>query len=164
MNAIVCVSRNWGIGKDNSLLLHIPDDMKRFKMLTCGKIVVMGHGTLLSLPGSKPLPDRVNIVMSRDERLFVAGARTIHSVHDLMIEVSQYDSDSVFVIGGESVYRMLLPQCRRAYVTRVDACPEADGFFPDLGDTPNWKIERESEFFEYDGLEYSFVDYVNDRL
>ncbi|MEA4813359.1 MAG: dihydrofolate reductase, partial [Oscillospiraceae bacterium] len=69
-----------------------------------------------------------------------------------------------FVIGGESVYRMLLPQCRRAYVTRVDACPDADSFFPDLGDTPNWKIERESEFFEHNGLEYSFVDYVNDRL
>jgi dihydrofolate reductase len=164
MNAIVCVSRNWGIGKDNSLLFHIPEDLKRFRALTTGKVVVMGHNTLLSLPDGKPLPDRVNIVMSHNAGLYIPGAKVIGSVQDLMIEVSQYGGEDVFVIGGESVYRMLLPQCRRAYVTRVDACPEADSFFPDLEAAPNWKIERESELFDRGGVGYSFVDYVNDCL
>lgn len=164
MNMIVCVSRSWGIGKDNQLLFHIPDDLKQFRALTLGKVVVMGHNTLKSLPGGKPLPERTNIVLSRDPRLRVEGALVCNSIQDVLIELSAYPPKDIFVIGGEAVYRSLLPYCRRALITRVDAAPEADAFFPDLLEHPQWKIRRESDFMEYEGLSYQYVEYVSDPI
>ena len=163
MNMIVCVSRNWGIGKDNQLLFHIPDDLKQFRALTTGKVVVMGHNTLKSLPGGKPLPNRTNIVLSRDPHLVVEGATVCHSVQDVLIEVSVLPASDVFIIGGADVYKQFLPYCRRALITRVDAAPEADVFFPDLLEHPQWKIRQESDFMEYNGLSYQYVEYVSER-
>lgn len=162
MNMIVCVSRNWGIGKDNQLLFHIPDDRKQFKALTTGKVVIMGHNTLKSLPGGKPLPNRTNIVLSRNPNLVVDGATVCNSVQDVLIEVSGLPHSDVFIIGGEAIYKIFLPYCRRALITRVDAAPDADAFFPDLLEHPQWKIRQESDFMEYDGLSYQYVEYVNE--
>ena len=103
MNLIVCVSRNWGIGKNNELLFHIPDDLKQFKALTTGKVVVMGHNTLKSLPGGKPLPNRTNIVLSRNPNLKIEGATVCNSVQDVLIEVSDRLQSDVFIIGGEAI-------------------------------------------------------------
>lgn len=162
MNMIVCVSRNWGIGKDNQLLFHIPEDHKQFKALTTGKVVIMGHNTLKSLPGGKPLPNRANIVLSRNPNLVVEGATVCNSVQDVLIEVSGLPHSDVFIIGGEAIYKIFLPYCRRALITRVDAVPEADAFFPDLLEHPQWKIRQESDFMEYEGLSYQYVEYVNE--
>lgn len=162
MNMIVCVSRNWGIGKDNQLLFHIPNDLKQFRALTIGKTVVMGHNTLKSLPGGKPLPERTNIVLSRDPNLVVDGATVCHDMQDVLIELSTVSPDDVFIIGGASVYKMFLPYCRRALITRVDAAPEADSFFPDLQEHPQWKIRQESDFMEHNGLSYQYVEYINE--
>ena len=162
MNMIVCVSRNWGIGKDNQLLFHIPDDLKQFKALTTGKVVIMGHNTLKSLPGGKPLPNRTNIVLSRNPNLVVEGATVCNSVQDVLIEVSGLPHSDVFIIGGEAIYKIFLPYCRRALITRVDAAPDADAFFPDLLEHPQWKIRQESDFMEYDELSYQYVEYVNE--
>lgn len=162
MNMIVSVSRNWGIGKDNQLLFHIPDDLKQFKALTTGKVVIMGHNTLKSLPGGKPLPNRTNIVLSRNPNLVVEGATVCNSVQDVLIEVSGLPHSDVFIIGGEAIYKIFLPYCRRALITRVDAVPEADAFFPDLLEHPQWKIRQESDFMEYEGLSYQYVEYVNE--
>lgn len=162
MNMIVCVSRNWGIGKDNQLLFHIPNDLKQFRALTIGKTIVMGHNTLKSLPGGKPLPERTNIVLSRDPNLVVDGATVCHDMQDVLIELSTVSPDDVFIIGGASVYRMFLPYCRRALITRVDAVPEADSFFPDLQEHPQWKIRQESDFMEHNGLSYQYVEYINE--
>lgn len=162
MNMIVCVSRNWGIGKDNQLLFHIPNDLKQFRALTIGKTVVMGHNTLKSLPGGNPLPERTNIVLSRDPNLVVEGATVCHDMQDVLIELSTVSPDDVFIIGGASVYRMFLPYCRRALITRVDAVPEADSFFPDLQEHPQWKIRQESDFMEHNGLSYQYVEYINE--
>lgn len=164
MNLIVCTSRNWGIGNKNQLLFHIPDDLKQFKSLTIGKTIIMGHNTLNSLPGGNPLPGRTNIVLSRNPGLTVEGATVCHSVQDVLIEVSALPHNEVFIIGGEMVYRAFLPYCRRALVTRVDATPEADTFFPDLQEHPQWKIRRESDFMEHNGLSYQYVEYVKDAL
>jgi dihydrofolate reductase len=161
MNLIVCVSRNWGIGKDNHLLFRIPNDMKQFKALTTGKVVIMGRKTLESLPGGKPLADRTNIVLSRTPGFAVEGATVCNSVQDVLIEVSDYPHSDVFIIGGETIYKLFLPYCRRALITRVDAAPEADAFFPDLQEHPQWKIRQESDFMEYEGLSYQYVEYVN---
>ena len=162
MNMIVCVSRNWGIGKDNQLLFHIPNDLKQFRALTIGKTIVMGHNTLKSLPGGKPLPERTTIVLSRDPSLVVEGATVCHDMQDVLIELSTVSPDDVFIIGGASVYKMFLPYCRRALITRVDAAPEADSFFPDLQEHPQWKIRQESDFMEHNGLSYQYVEYINE--
>ena len=162
MNMIVCVSRNWGIGKDNQLLFHIPDDLKQFRALTTGKVVVKGHKTLKSLPGGPPLPNRPNLVLSRDPHLSVEGAIVCNSVQDVLIEVSGMPHSDVFIIGGGAIYKSFLPYCRRALITRVDAAPEADAFFPDLLEHPQWKIRQESDFMEYEGLSYQYVEYVNE--
>ena len=162
MNLIVSVSRNWGIGKNNELLFHIPDDLKQFKALTTGKVVVMGHNTLKSLPGGKPLPNRTNIVLSRNPNLKIEDATVCNSVQDVLIELSDRLQSDVFIIGGKAIYKMFLPYCRRALITRVDAAPEADAFFPDLLEQPQWKIRQESNFMEYEGLSYQYVEYVNE--
>ena len=162
MNILVCVSRNWGIGKENQLLFHIPEDLKQFKALTTGKTVVMGHNTLKSLPGGRPLPNRTNIILSRNPGLVVEGTTVCNSVQDVLIEVSGTPQNDIFVIGGDSIYRQFLPYCRHALITRVDDAPEADAFFPDLQENPQWKIRHESDFMEYEGLSYQYVEYIND--
>ena len=103
MNLIVAVDKNWAIGKDNKLLVSIPDDMKFFRETTSGKVVVMGRKTLESFPNGKPLKNRVNIVLTRDESYQVKDAIVVHSKEELDKELAKYNSDDIFVIGGESI-------------------------------------------------------------
>ena len=155
MTAIVCVSQNWGIGRDGALLFRISADLKRFKALTVGKTVILGRKTLDTFPGGKPLKDRRNIVLSRRE-LDIPGAEIAHSFE----EATAFGGDDAIVIGGASVYMALLSRCDRVYVTKVDAAPDADSFFPDLDDNPDWRVASESEVFEENGLKFRFVDYI----
>lgn len=156
MQAIVAVSENWGIGKDNRLLFHISADLKRFKELTAGHTVVMGRKTLQSLPGGKGLPNRRNIVLTGDPDFAAENAETVNT---LVGAVFSAGADA-FVIGGETVYRQLLHLCDRVYVTRVFAAPEADAFFPDLDADPHWEIAAESGIMEENGLRFQYVDYI----
>ena len=158
MTAIVCVSQNWGIGRDGALLFRISADLKRFKALTVGKTVILGRKTLDTFPGGKPLKDRRNIVLSRRE-LDIPGAEIAHSFE----EAAALGGDDAIVIGGASVYMALLSRCDRVYVTKVDAAPDADSFFPDLDDNPDWRVASESEVFEENGLTFRFVDYVRNH-
>ena len=137
MDAIVAVSKNWGIGKDNDLLFSIPEDMAFFRETTKGGTVIMGRATLLSLPAGKPLKNRRNIVLSTREGFEVPEAEVAKSP-EAAIELAG-DDERVFVIGGASVYRQMLPFCDRVYVTLVDAEPEADCFFPNLDRDPQWE-------------------------
>ncbi len=155
MTAIVCVSQNWGIGRDGALLFRISADLKRFKALTVGKTVILGRKTLDTFPGGKPLKDRRNIVLSRRE-LDIPGAEIAHSFE----KAAALGGDDAIVIGGASVYMALLSRCDRVYVTKVDAAPDADSFFPDLDDNPDWCVASESEVFEENGLKFRFVDYI----
>ena len=155
MTAIVCVSQSWGIGRDGALLFRISADLKRFKALTVGKTVILGRKTLDTFPGGKPLKDRRNIVLSRRE-LDIPGAAIAHSFE----EAAALGGDDAIVIGGASVYMALLSRCDRVYVTKVDAAPDADSFFPDLDDNPDWRVASESEVFEENGLKFRFVDYI----
>ena len=155
MTAIVCVSQNWGIGRDGALLFRISADLKRFKALTVGKTVILGRKTLDTFPGGKPLKDRRNIVLSRRE-LDIPGAEIAHSFE----EATAFGGDDAIVIGGASVYMALLSRCDRVYVTKVDAAPDADSFFPNLDDNPDWRVASESEIFEENGLKFRFVDYI----
>jgi len=157
MKAILSADLNWGIGYKGNLLLRIAEDMKFFKQTTLGKTVVMGRETFLSLPGQQPLKDRVNIVMSRNPEFSKDGIVTCHSIEELM----KYSQDDMFVIGGESIYKMLLPYCSSVYVTKIEKEFEADRFFVNLDMEPGWKIAAEGETKEYNGVKFRFLEYVN---
>lgn len=163
MTAIVAVDRRWGIGRGDSLLFRISPDMKRFRLLTLDKTVVMGHSTFLTMPKKKPLDRRNNIILSRDVKLKIKGATVVNSVRELFSVTAGIDGDSVFVIGGESVYRLLLPYLSRVYVTKIyETADSADKFFPDLDDTPHFTAEPLSDINEDNGLRFQYFEYIND--
>ena len=159
MNLIVNADKNWAIGKDNRLLVSIPQDMKFFRETTTGKVVVMGRKTLESFPGGQPLKKRTNIVLTTDKSYQAGEAIVVHSMEELMEELEQYPREDIFVIGGESIYRSLLPWCRTAYVTRTDHAYDADTWFPDLDAGPEWKLTKTSDEQTYFDLEYYFTVY-----
>lgn len=159
MNLIVAVDKNWGIGQGNKLLVSIPADMKFFRETTTGKVVVMGRKTLESFPNGLPLKNRTNIVLTKNPAYRVKDALVVHSAEELQEVLKKYNSDDVYVIGGDSVYRLLLPHCDVAHVTKIDHAYEADTFFPDLDGMAEWKVTGESEEQTYFDLEYAFVKY-----
>ena len=158
MNLIVAADANWGIGKDNKLLVSIPADMKFFRTTTTGKVVIMGRKTLESFPGGLPLKNRVNIVLTRDKNYQAKGAVVVHSVEEALEEAKKYEEE-VYVIGGDSVYKQMLPYCSKAYVTKIDFAYEADSFFPDLDKEGEWKVTGRSEEQTYFDIEYEFRTY-----
>ena len=159
MNMIVAADKNWAIGKNNQLLVSIPADMKMFREQTTGKVVVMGRKTLETFPGGLTLKNRLIIVLTRNRKLQVPGAVIVYSVDELLESIKDYPEDDVYCIGGDSIYRQLLPYCRKAFVTRIDFAYEADTFFPNLDEMPEWEIISESEVRTYFDLEYRFVCY-----
>lgn len=159
MNIIVAADSNWGIGKNNQLLVSIPADMKMFRQETIGKVVVMGRKTLESFPNGLPLKNRTNIVLTGNKNYKANGAIIVHTIEELLEEIKKYPSDEVYCIGGDSVYKQLLPYCDTAHVTKIDFAYEADSHFPNLDEMPEWKITAESEEQTYFDLEYTFVKY-----
>ena len=156
MYAIAAVDQNWGIGRDNALLFHIPADMKRFRALTEGKTVLMGRKTLQSLPNGRGLPHRRNIVLTGDRDFAAENAEIVH----FPVEAVFQAGEDAWIIGGESIYRRFLPLCDRVYLTKIFADGHADVFFPDLDSDPHWQVDTESEIMEDNGLRYQFVEYV----
>lgn len=164
MNAIVVVDRNWAIGRDGKLLFSLPSDMKRFRALTTGGTVLMGRKTLDSLPGRKPLPNRRNIVLTSGS-LKTKGIEIVHTLGDLRNAVANEPQDQVFVIGGGSVYRLLLPCCKRVYLTKVDCAADSpDTWFPNLQELPGWGVESSSDPVTENGVTYRFINYINQNL
>ena len=156
MNLIVAVDENWAIGYNNELLVSIPDDMKFFRETTTGKVVIMGRKTLESFPGGRPLKNRVNIVITKKEDYEVDGAVVVHSVEEAVKEASKYDENDVFVIGGGSVYKAMLPYCNTAYVTYINQAYSADTFIPNLDKEVDWVLADESDENTYFDIEYFF--------
>lgn len=161
MIIIVSADPNWGIGKDGDLLYHVPSDMAFFRKTTTGNVVVMGRKTLESLPGGKPLPNRTSIVLSRDESFQQEGVTVCHNIPELLEELSKYDPDEVFVMGGAEIYRLLLPYCSKALITRWGTVSQADSFLPDFDNLPNWRMTDESEIIHENGVDFRFCTYVN---
>ena len=145
MKLIVNVDSNWAIGKDNKLLVNIPQDMKFFRETTTGKIVVMGRKTLESFPGGQPLKNRVNVVLTKEKGYRVKGATVVHNLEELLEELERYASEDIYVIGGDSVYRQLLPYCDMAYVTKTNYIYHADTYFPNLDEDPEWEMTKISD-------------------
>ena len=160
MKAIVAVDNNWGIGKNNELLISIPDDMKHFVKYTRNKIVIMGKNTLDSFPGGNPLKGRKNIVISSKEKID-KDIILLSSIKEALEESKKFNEEDVFVIGGESVYKQLLPYCEKCIVTKINKTFEADAFFPNLDEKSNWELIEESEKYNYEGIDYKFLIYKN---
>ena len=159
MNLIAAVDENWAIGYQNKLLTSIPEDMKFFRETTTGKVVVMGRKTLESFPGKKPLKNRTNIILTKNPSYQVEGAVMVHDLDELHKELEKYNSEDIFVIGGESIYRLLLDECDTAYITKIAYQYTADAYFPNLDEKKEWKIVKTSEENTCFDLEYFFLVY-----
>lgn len=159
MNLIAAVDKNWGIGYENKLLVSIPDDMKFFREVTTGNVVVMGRKTLESFPGGSPLKNRTNIVLSRNPGFAPKGVIVVHDPEELKEELKKYDSSDIYVVGGESIFSLLLDWCDTAYITRIDYSYRADAHFPNLDERPEWEAVTASDEQTYFDLEYKFYKY-----
>jgi dihydrofolate reductase len=159
MNLIVAVDNNWAIGNKNELLISIPNDHKHFRQETTGKVVVLGRKTLDTFPQGLPLKNRTNIILSKDKNYAVKDAIVVHSVEELLEETKKYNDEDIYVIGGESIYRQLLPYCNVAHVTKIDHEYTADTYFPNLDEDEEWQITADSDEQTYFDIAYSFVKY-----
>lgn len=161
MKLIVVTEKNWGIGKENKLLVHLPGDLKYFKERTQGKVVIMGRKTLESLPGGRPLPKRVNIVISRNPVFQPEGCVMAASCQEAVKKALALagSDDNVIIMGGASIYEQMLPLCDTCYVTRLEQEFEADCSFPNLDEDPDFQVVWESPKQEENGVAYRFVEY-----
>jgi dihydrofolate reductase len=163
MKAIVAVDSNWGIGYKGKLLQRIPEDMKNFKQMTLEKVVIMGRETFESLPGMEPLKDRINIVLSKKASVDSEKVILCRSMEELLEELKKYPDDDIFVIGGESIYRQLLPYCSEAYVTKIDNAYEADKYFVNLDKEQNWELVSEGAGQTHKDIQFKFVKYASKK-
>lgn len=159
MNIIVAVDNNWAIGNNNELLVRIPNDQKQFREETTGKVVVLGRKTLETFPQGLPLKNRTNIILSKDPSYQVKDAIVVHSVEELLEELKKYDDEDIYIIGGESIYRQMLPYCNVAHVTKIDHEYQADTFFPNLDEDEEWEITADSDELTYFDIAYQFLKY-----
>ena len=159
MNAIVVVDKNWAIGHENDLLFSLPGDMKHFRTLTSGGTVIMGRKTLDSFPDGKPLPNRRNIVITRNEEFQREGCEVVTSPEAALELAAGTPDEQLWVIGGGSVYKQMLPYCNKAYVTKLSCKPESDTYFPDLDQDPQWKMTQILQSGEENGIAYQMCLY-----
>jgi len=160
MNLIVAVDKNWAIGNENKLLCHLPSDLKHFKNMTINKPVIMGRKTLESFPGGKPLTGRTNIVFSNslknEENIVIV--RNIADLKELSKSIDMTDS---FVIGGQTIYELLLPYTEFAYITKIDHAFEADVYFPNLDIKSGWYLEERLSIISENNLRATIYKYKN---
>lgn len=175
MIEIVNVNKSWGIGRDGDLLINIPADMKFFRETTAGAVVIMGSTTLDSFPRMAPLRNRINIVLVDDDRKIrreslaalredtAAGYKTeliyVRSLEEVVKAGREYEAagQRVFVIGGATVYRIMLPYCDTCLVTINDCEREADTYYPDLESSGEWEMTDESEPQVWESTTFSFT-------
>lgn len=156
MDAVVAVYADWGIGAQGTQPLVIPADRVRFRELTTGHAVIVGRKTLEDFPGGRPLPKRHNIVITR-QNIAIDGATVVHTTDEALAEAAKYDQ--CFVIGGASVFSEYFPHLTRVFVTKIDAAPHSDAFFPDLDASPDWTCTAADPWQEHDGVKFRFCVY-----
>lgn len=159
MNAIVVVDNNWAIGRNGDLLVHLPGDLKYYKEKTTGNVIVVGRKTLESFPGGKPLPNRTNIVITRNPDYEADGCIICSSKEEALKKLEEYDTEKVFIAGGAEIYRQFMDDCDEFYVTKIYESFEADRYFPNL-DELGFKVIWESPFQEEKGIKYRFLRYA----
>ena len=156
MEAIVAVYDDWGIGCEGTQPVAISADRKFFRETTKGAMVIVGRKTLADFPGGKPLPNRMNVVLSRGTPA-TQGIVVCHKIEEVLMLASV--AEKPMVIGGGSIYKLFLPYCKRVYVTKVHACPKSDTFFPNLDEDPNWTMTQVLQSGEENGISYEMCLY-----
>ena len=156
MELIVAVYDDWGIGKDGTQPVALSVDRKFFRETTKGAMVIVGRKTLADFPGGRPLPNRVNVVLTRQDAQ-IPGVVVCHSPEEAW-ELAK-SAERAMVIGGGSVYRQMLPLCDKAYITKVHATPESDTFFPNLDAAPDWVLTQVLQQGEENGIGYEMCLY-----
>jgi dihydrofolate reductase len=160
MKAIVVVDKNWGIGKDGNLLVHLPGDLKYYKEKTTGNTIVLGRKTLSTFPGGKALPNRKNIVITRNPDFTQEDCVVCHSIDEVMNYLADGGAQGeVFIAGGAQVYEEFFDRCDSFLVTKIDQAYDADRFFPNL-DEKGFRVVWQSEKQEEKGVTYRFYEYV----
>lgn len=159
ISIVVAVGKNGAIGKDNKLLWHLPDDLKFFKRITTGHPVLMGRNTFEAI--GKPLPNRRNIIITRNKNYTADGTEVLHSIDEALELVK--DSEAIMIIGGADIYRQILPRTDRVYLTVVGAEPPADKYFEHLNPA-EWKLIEETHHTIDEKHAYSFDMQVWDRV
>ncbi|MBO4898978.1 MAG: dihydrofolate reductase [Lachnospiraceae bacterium] len=159
MNMIVAVDKNWAIGNKGSLLVRIPADHKMFRSETMGKVVVLGRKTLETFPHQEPLEGRTNIILSHNKHYKAGDAIVVASLEELIMKLRDYDDKDIYIIGGASVYELMLPYVDTVHVTKIDHEYEADAFFPNLDASGEWEITADSDEQVYFDLTYRFLRY-----
>lgn len=157
INLIVAIAKNRAIGYKGDLLTHIPGDLPRFKQITTGHTIIMGRKTMDSFPRG-PLPNRDNIVITRNRNLKIDGALVVHSLEDAINSASK--DKEIFIIGGGEIYNEALPYVDKLYITHVDKEFEADTFFPEIPEC--FKENFREDHFEDPNLKFSYVNYVKE--
>ena len=152
INIIVAVGKKLVIGKDNKLIWRISDDLKRFKTLTTGHPIIMGRRTFESI--GKPLPNRTNIVITRNKDLKMEGCVVCNSLEEAVEKALEKDSQ-IFVIGGQEIFNQAIKIANRIYLTLIDAEEDGDAFFPDYSDFK--KIVSTEEHETSEGLKYKYL-------
>ena len=161
MRVIVAVDENWGIGKDGDQLVYIKQDLMRFKDMTMGYPIIVGHKTLATFPNGKPLRGRRNIILSHDPELQVEGAEVYHDVASILLDKELGDA---YVVGGARVYAALLPYCDTVLVTKIHRIYSADRFFPNLDVNPDWELVDKSETYVEGDVAFHYATYHNRKL
>ena len=156
MEAIVAVYSDWGIGAGGTQPIALDADRKFFRRMTKDACVIVGRRTLADFPNGKPLPNRVNLVLTSQD-VQIPGATVVHSPREAAEVAGGYDR--AMVIGGASVYRQMLPCCDRVIVTKLGICPESDVFFPNLDEDPQWVCTDPGEEAWENGVPYRFCVY-----
>lgn len=150
---IAAIGTNRVIGHDNELPWYLPDELKRFKALTTGHPIIMGRKTYQSI--GKPLPNRLNIVITRDPSLAIEGCTVVTSIDEALQVAKIADSEIAFVIGGAQIYELFLPKANRLYLTHVDTAPKGDILFPEF-DESEWKITEREQHNKDDKHPFAF--------
>ena len=158
MKFIVSVDMNWGIGKDNDLLMRIPDDMKQFREKTTGNVIVMGRKTLESFPNSKPLPNRLNLVITSNKDYYADGVVICHSIDEALEKIKDLNKD-VYIVGGGSIYTAFMPYCNEAIITKFEKLFDADTFIENLDENKDWEVDNVEKADEYEGVKYKVIRY-----
>ena len=161
MDIIVAVDENWGIGKDGDLLCPISKDLKRFREMTTGNVLVLGRKTLESFPKGNPLPNREHVVLTKNKDYAITSEHVVlcHELQNLATIINTFAPKTVFVIGGGSIYQQLLPLCENAYITKIHGSFPADTYFPNLDTMIDWEVVDTGEIQEEKGISFSFIHY-----
>ena len=157
MEAIVAVFSDWGIGSEGTQQVVLKADRKHFRDLTSGAAVLVGRRTLGDFPGGKPLKNRYNLVLTRQD-IVIEGAEVVHSEAEAAARAR--DFNRCLVIGGASVYRQMMPFVDTVHITQIRLAPKSDSFFPNLDEDPDWRCIETSPWLEEDGVPYRFCTYV----